>query len=112
MQGRGPDLKIVGHIHRFLALKGGQGSKSGPVYTDFWLRGAECTPSIPNINIDCKNALIKVACAQTRSVPIKRYGILGGRGVGKGNRAQNCWKFTLISGAEALSAPPLYPIIK
>ena len=58
------------------------------------------------------SAPIKVACAQTRSVPIKLYGILGGRGVGKGDRAQNCWKFTPISGAEALSAPPLYPIIE
>ena len=55
VQGRGPGLKIVGNIHRFLALKGGQGSKSGPIYTDFWLRGAECTPSIPNINIECEN---------------------------------------------------------
>ena len=48
---------------------------------------------------------IKVACAQTRSVPIKGYGILGGRGVGKGARPPNCWKFTPMSGAEALSNP-------
>ena len=58
------------------------------------------------------SAPIKVACAQTRSVPIKLYGILGGSGGGKGDRAQNCWKFTPISGADALSAPPLCPIIE
>ena len=56
------------------------------------------------------SAPIKVACAQNGSVPIKRHGILGGRGVGKGDRAQICWQFTPIFGAEALSAPPLYPI--
>ena len=43
---------------------------------------------------------IKGACAHTRSVPIKRHGILGGRGAGKGARSQNCWKFTSNSCAE------------
>ena len=48
--------------------------------------------------------------AQNRSVPIKPHRILGGRGVGKGARAANRWKFTPISGADALSASPLSSI--
>ena len=44
--------------------------------------------------------------AQNRSVPIKPHRILGGRGVGKGARAANPWKFTPISGADAVSAAP------
>ena len=48
--------------------EGDQGSKSGPIYTDFRRRGAECTPSIPKIvekGRKC-SAPIEAPGAQTR----------------------------------------------
>ena len=40
-------------------------------------------------------------------MPLRRYRIPEGRGTRKGTRAPNWGQFTPISGAEALSAPPL-----